>query len=239
MQESDDSAPLWLIKVPGFLHEALGKAAAEGKGGPVGAVVAGGEHDRDGLRFELHMDAAELRGKPAVFSVKARPLQQELKGLAQDTGGRVRLLGSVAHRADMLPAQGAAYASMLQGRLQQSEVKAATELVQEGGRRAVDEKKQLYKRGREEAAQQRSAAPAQRLELSREEMVTAVLTLFEEETHWSKRDIMARTSQPEKLVNEVLRELATLEAAGEHKNEFVLRDEFRIKAAAKKHKKQS
>jgi hypothetical protein len=237
MQSSDDSAALWLVKVPGFLHEALAKAAQQGKGGPVGAVVAGSE--REGLRFELHMDAPELRGKPAVFSIKTRPADQELKGFVQDTAGGLRLLGSVVQRADMLPAQGAAYATMLQGRLQQSEVKAATELVQAGGRRGVEEKKQLYKRGREEAATQRTAAPAQRLELSREEMVTAVLTLFEEATHWSKREIMSRTNQSERLVNEVLKELATLEAAGEHKNEFVLRDEFRIKAAAKKQKKQS
>ncbi len=254
MQESDDSAQVWLLKVPGFLHEALVAASAAGHSGPVGAVVED-PSSKDGLRFELRMNGEGLRGKPSVFSVKPRPLDH-LKAFSQDTDGQVRLVGSVAFKGDLLPAQGAAYADMLQHKqavmfervvgekfwvliclVQQPEAKKATEKVQAGGRRTMDEKRQMYKRGREEAAEARAAAPVQRVELTRDEMVTAILTLFEEQTHWSKREIMQRTRQAEKLVNDVLKELATLEAAGDHKNEFVLRDEFRIKAAIKKQKK--
>jgi hypothetical protein len=43
--------------------------------------------------------------------------------------------------------------------------------VQSGGKRTVQEKRDLYKRQRQEIADLKNAAPLQRIELTREEMV--------------------------------------------------------------------
>ena len=229
MEENDDSSMVWLLKLPGFLHEHLKSLEP---GCSVGSVVGGGA----GTHLELSRPIEG--GKPVSFSVKARPLDQQLKAFRQTSEGRVEMVGSVGFKGDLVPGQGAAYASMLEKKMKKTEVKAATALVESSARQAVNDKREMYKRMREEMAEQRNAAPVQKLELTREEMVTAILTLFEEQTHWAKRDIMKRTDQSEKLVNDVLKELAIAETAGEHKNEFALRDEFRIKTGpVKKQKK--
>jgi hypothetical protein len=109
--------------------------------------------------------------------------------------------------------------------------------VQSGAARAVEEKKMMYKRNREEIMAQRKADPRQQVVLTKDEMVTEILALFEQEKYWSKHDIMKQTNQSDKLVNEVLKELALMEAAGENKNKFYLRDEYKINTATKKSKK--
>ena len=96
----------------------------------------------------------------------------------------------------------------------------------------------MYKRARADAIEEREAAPEQRMEMTREQMVTAVLQLFEERESWSKRDIKRLTNQEDKLVTDVVKELALPSTNPEQRNEYVLRDEFKINAPAPKKKKQ-
>ena len=68
--------------------------------------------------------------------------------------------------------------------------------------------------------------------------MTAILTLYEEQDSWSKRDILQRTNQDEKLVNSVMKELCNPNVDPEHRNEYLLREEFKIKRAPVKRMKQ-
>jgi hypothetical protein len=60
--------------------------------------------------------------------------------------------------------------------------------------------------------------------------------LFEEEEYWTKREIMMRTDQADKLVNDVLKELTVAETSGPNKNKYKLREEFKIMSSNKKQK---
>ena len=117
--ESDDTTSLWLVKLPNFLYSYLAGRAARGEGGIVGSVS---EAEDKSLRLELQSSGvAELEGKPSVFSVKPRVLDQELKCFRQETdhADHLQVVGSVVFRGDALPApaQDAAYSDMMKGKL--------------------------------------------------------------------------------------------------------------------------
>ena len=252
----DDERGVWLVKLPGFLHAHLSAAAEAGQQLDVGWLELGASGEpAEGMRLALVPHPA-LEGKPGALSTRARPLEQQLKAYKEDSQGTLKMVGSVAFRGDMVPVAGAEYASMINSKLIKSEVKSSATVVQKGGRRAVDEKKELYKRRRAEIEEERVAEPAQRIELTRKEMVrrscvfrvlsnshssrfskvTAVLTLFEEEDSWAKRDIVRRTNQDEKLISSVVKELCMPNTSPEHRNEYILREEFKIQRAPKKQK---
>jgi|JI10StandDraft_1071094.scaffolds.fasta_scaffold3304900_1 hypothetical protein len=97
--ESDDSAPLWLVKLPGFLYSFLSDRAQQGKGDVIGVLAEGGEGKDKTLRFELAPELApELDGKPTAFLVKPRPLDQQLKCFSSSSNGQLEVLGSVAFK---------------------------------------------------------------------------------------------------------------------------------------------
>ena len=120
---------------------------------------------------------------------------------------------------------------------QKAETKTSSTIVQAAASRAVEEKKLLYKRGREDLRAQRTAAPRQQLILTKDEMVTEILELFKQRPYWMKSEILVQTKQPEKMVSEVLKELAIVLPSGDYKNHFELREEFKINSAPKKAKK--
>lgn len=62
-----------------------------------------------------------------------------------------------------------------------------------------------------------TAVLVKRIEMSKQQMITALLTLFEEEEYWKKTEILNRTNQPDKLVSDALKELAIMHTSGEHK----------------------
>lgn len=85
----------------------------------IGSISESADTKDKSLRFELDAAGdAELEGKPGVFSLKARPLDQQLKCFRQDSSGVVEVEGSVSSKWDMLPAQDATYSSMMKGKLQ-------------------------------------------------------------------------------------------------------------------------
>jgi hypothetical protein len=154
----------------------------------------------------------------------------------------------------MLPTQEGTYSEMMKGKLKVSfcfgwlvnsnllffkkaETKTASTIVQSATTRSVAEKKQLYKRGRDELKANRAAAPRQEIVLTKDEMVTEMLDLFRQKPYWMKSEIVSHTRQADKMVTEVLKELALVVPSGEYKNFYHLKDEFQINSAPKKAKK--
>lgn len=232
---SDDSRSVYLLKLPTFLHELLCTRAERGEGGGVvGAVRLEGPD----LRFETRLD--DPGDRPTSFVIKARPLErQQLKAFRDDSDGHLEMVGSVTFRGDVVPApqQAAAYATMLDDRARRQEVKAATSAVVGEAPRTVEEKRQMYKRARAEREEERERAPVQHYELTLDQMMEQILNLFQQQPHWSKRDVMKLTDQKDSLVTQALHKLATVEVTGEHKGEYTLRTEYRLATAPKKSKK--
>lgn len=236
----DDTKGVWLVRLPVFLHDYFNEQVVQGNRqlGDVGHIVMDPNKKGQEMKFELTLASQDekLKGKPKSYKMKTRALDQQLKAFSEDSMGQVGMVGTVVMRADLVPEEGAVYADMLGSKLKRAEVKTASTKVADAPKRSLEEKKEMYKRARQEARDALTAIPEQRVEMSRDEMVAAVIALFEEEPYWTSRDVERRTGQSAKLVQEALKELATRVASGEHKNKYQLRDEFKVQQVTKKTK---
>jgi hypothetical protein len=115
-QAFDDTKPVWLVRLPQYLHDVLvTKQQSTDDAGVVATIKfgEGAKKDTD-MSFRVAMDDESLAGKPRLFTIQPRPLgQQQLKAFAEDTTGQVGMVGSVVFKADLIPREDAQYASMI------------------------------------------------------------------------------------------------------------------------------
>jgi hypothetical protein len=118
---SDDSASVWLVKIPGYLHQYLSKKMVDGDAKQkIGTLVV---DEGDMMGFKLELPDTELKGKPSTFSIKKRPFEQQLKTFREDSQGDVTMMGTVSLQGNMLPEMGKEYAKMMEKKFTKSEVK--------------------------------------------------------------------------------------------------------------------
>ncbi len=128
---SDDTRPVWLVKLPQFLGDyVVAKSIANEDVGVLGTIAqvagSGSKTKTEGLRFQLTAAAPELEGKPTSFVIKERPIgAQQLKAFAETSAGSVAMVGSVVTKADMIPDADAKYASMIKDKIVRKEEKAS------------------------------------------------------------------------------------------------------------------
>ena len=189
-------------------------------------------------RLELVNDELTEQGqRPRAFKLRpsaaAAASQQQLRPLVEDSQGHTRWQPPVTRKYDALPVQLDVYAARARDALEAAEQRklAVTTQKVESGSVALEAKRQQAKRAREEREVRDHLAPEQREDMTEEQMMGAVLRLFEKQDKWLKRDVQRITNQADALVNWCLGEVAVRIASGEFKNHYVLKEEFKIKRA--------
>ncbi|KAK2962522.1 putative transcription initiation factor TFIIF subunit beta [Blattamonas nauphoetae] len=75
---------------------------------------------------------------------------------------------------------------------------------------------------------QKKAAPEKRERISEDHLRRMLFTLFEERSpYWSLKALVDETDQPEAYLRNILSTVAVIVKRGSHRNEFILRREFR------------
>lgn len=171
----DDSAEVWLVRLPSYLYSHLVKEARDGQ---EGALVGSLSGPPAALRLELAPHDA-LQGKATVLESRQQPLnQQDLKAFVEDSQGSLDVVGTVTFRANFMPQAGSEYSAMIQQKNVKAETKTAKTQVQSGAGTALDLKRRLRDDRKASMKRLREAAPEQRHEMTHDEMVILFALFF-------------------------------------------------------------
>lgn len=219
------SEDLYLVKVPTFIYQYLCEASINNQ-----EDIVVGTIDNNFKLFKLNKTSLpeSLQNKPSTFDIRVKKSDHGLKCLTEDGNGNVEVVGDVSLRGDVVPVEMSEYATMIGEKTKRTEVK--TFATKQENVNVIQERKENYKRRREEDIASRNAPPEQAIILTKDEMVTALLSLFNEAEYWTKREIMKRTNQKDKIVTEALKELTIAHTSGPHKSNYSLKPEFKINA---------
>mmetsp|Transcript_40929 Transcript_40929/g.76635 ORF Transcript_40929/g.76635 Transcript_40929/m.76635 type:complete len:286 (+) Transcript_40929:253-1110(+) len=239
---------VWLGKVPTFVKNVwtaavakptyLGEAAglATGSGTHLGTVcLAFDPTAKDGAlpHASLHLNQAQESGIPADYELTFQPGVAPMHIFSRDVyaSGRMAVEGKVEYKLDAKPlsVEDEAYNELSKKRMQQATKKTrqVQMLSDQKARGAIMRPLPVNASGKGIKSMGGNKGEERRARMEREALLDCIFKLFERQSYWSFKQLVAETNQPAVWLKEVLQDVCRFNKRGPNAERWEVKPEYR------------
>ncbi|KAH7429058.1 hypothetical protein KP509_09G028800 [Ceratopteris richardii] len=221
--------PFWLLKVPPRVSQ-LWQRQAEA-GAPFAKVVLSVDPAKpDEPEFSLQLCAMDTGGIPKDYSLDVNKDIVPTHLFSENPQGKLSVEGKVDRKFDMKPKNLVSdeYRKLCRDRLNKSKIKTRTLQVLENDHGGFM-RPQPVTIGPTYTAKKAAVSKApetKRIRIERQELELLVFKLFEQQSHWTLKQLVGETQQPEAFLKEVMSELCIYNKRGPNQGKYELKPEF-------------
>ena len=213
-----DTQKVWLVKVPGFLHENWLSQPANANLGNL--TIA---KDNQSISLKLNDESLPTEYKVQITNYKPENM---FCFTSNSAGNAVGIVGKIEHEAVLNPVINEQYLSLIRERNQKEDVVDRTVKV-------LDRKE--AKRGVALATQtskwdthhNKKVVLDKRERMPKDELIDLIFQQFEVKEYWSLKDLGTKTMQPLQYLKEVLTEMCVQNKRGPNAGMYELNSDYK------------